>query len=312
MHNWIALITSLPTENASARMRAWRNLKSSGAAVLRDGVYLMPARDDCRATLAGVAADIHAAGGTALVVGLEPPAGEDFSRLFERGGEFAALLGQIAALRAALTPETAQEAQRQVRKLGKSLAALEAIDFFPGEASRQTAAALAELEQKIARTLTPDEPGSSDAAIVARDLAAYCGRVWATRRRPWVDRLASAWLIRRHIDPQARFLWLEKAADCPAEALGFDFDGAAFSHVGGRVTFEVLLASFGLENEALLRLGALVHFLDLGGVQPPEAAGIEALLAGLRDGIADDDRLLAAAEAVFDGLYNAFTKGLKT
>lgn len=121
-----------------------------------------------------------------------------------------------------------------------------------------------------------------------------------------MDRLASAWLIRRFIDPEARFLWLKSAADCPKKALGFDFDGASFSHVGARVTFETLLASFDLETPALLRLGLLVHGLDVGGVLPPEAAGVERVLAGMRAAIADDDQLHLASAGVFEGLLTAF------
>jgi hypothetical protein len=132
--------------------------------------------------------------------------------------------------------------------------------------------------------------------------------VWATRRRPWVDRLASAWLIRRFIDPRARFLWLESPADCPERAIGFDFDGATFTHSGAMVTFETLLASFDLKTPALLRLGVLVHALDVGGVIPPEAAGVERVLAGMRDAYASDDELLLAAAAVFEGLLVAFER----
>jgi hypothetical protein len=116
-------------------------------------------------------------------------------------------------------------------------------------------------------------------------------------------------LIRRFIDPQARILWLDAPGDCPADALGFDFDGATFSHVGSRVTFEVLIESFALTQPALARLGLLVHFLDVGGIQPPEAAGVESVLAGLREGISDDDQLLAAALAIFDGLLASFNRG---
>ena len=159
--------------------------------------------------------------------------------------------------------------------------------------------------------LSPDEPRPINEAIGRLDLADYRGRIWATRQRPWVDRLASAWLIRRCIDPQAKLLWLMTPSDCPADALGFDFDGATFTHVGARVTFEVLLASFGLETPALQRFGALVHFLDVGGVQPPEAAGIEGALAGLRDTILNDDQLLALASNIFDGLLASFEKGQK-
>lgn len=311
MDTWITLITTLPTENATARMRAWRALKAAGAAVLRDGVYLMPERDSCRERLTAIAADIRGASGTAWVLRLEDgenSGSNDFRPLFDRTPEFAVLLADIGAARQGLTPTSAGEALKQARKLRKALGNLSAIDFFPGEAQRQATAALQQLEQEAAHALSPDEPQPVAEAIVRLDPAAYRGRRWATRARPWVDRLASAWLIRRHIDPQAEILWLATPADCPAEALGFDFDGAAFTHVGARVTFEVLLASFGLTAPALLRLGALVHFLDVGGVPPAEAAGVESTLAGLRDTIADDARLQELADSLFDGLLASFTK----
>lgn len=312
MNSWIALITSLPTENATARMRAWRSLKSSGAAVLRDGVYLMPEREDCQKTLDSVATDVRAAEGTALVVRLEEPIDGNFPALFDRSADFATLLADIATAREGMSPDTANEAQKQARKLRKAFGNLAAIDFFPGEAQKQADEALRDFEQRAAWALSPDEPHPINNAITRLSIQDYRGRCWATRRRPWVDRLACAWLIRRHIDPHATVLWLATPADCPAEALGFDFDGATFTHVGARVSFEVLLASFGLETPALQRIGALVHFLDVGGVQPPEAVGIESALAGLRDTILDDDQLLALASNIFDGLLASFEKGPKS
>jgi hypothetical protein len=123
--------------------------------------------------------------------------------------------------------------------------------------------------------------------------------------------VASAWLIRRFIDPDARFLWLESPSDCPADALGFDFDGARFTHVGERVSFEVLLASFGLEEDrGLARLAALVHMLDVGGEPVPEASGFEAMLSGARqrlEGVDGDDRLLAEMSLVLDSLHTWFS-----
>ena len=306
MNTYLSLITSLPTENATARMRAWRALKASGAAVLRDGVYLLPEREACRNTLEAVAADVLSGGGSALVLRVEEPDGAHFMGLFDRSEDFSGLLADVAKLRATLTADTVLDSLKQIRKLRKTFASLAEIDFFPAEAQRQTDATLQELELAAARVLAPDEPHPVDATISLLPLNQYQGRTWATRRRPWVDRLACAWLIRRFIDPQARLLWLASAADCPADALGFDFDGAAFSHVGGRVSFEVMLASFGLEQAALQRLGALVHYLDVGGVQPPESVGIESVLAGLRKAITDDDQLLATASSVFDGLLTAF------
>jgi hypothetical protein len=153
------------------------------------------------------------------------------------------------------------------------------------------------------------EPRAGTAEIRRLATADFSGRTWATRKHLWADRMASAWLIRRFIDRKATFLWLDNPKKCPKTALGFDFDGATFTHVGSRVTFEVLMASFGLEGDAALtKIGAIVHFLDVGGGPVPEAAGIEVVLTGLRTAAADDDRLLPEAGRVFDGLYTAYRK----
>ncbi|MBC3868748.1 chromate resistance protein ChrB domain-containing protein [Undibacterium oligocarboniphilum] len=306
MNNWLSLITSLPTENATVRMRAWRVLKASGAAVLRDGVYLMPERETCRTTLNRLATDVRDGGGTALVLRIEEPADSYFIDLFDRSEDYATLLIDITKARDTMSTDTVQDTLKQTRKLRKTFGNLIEIDFFPGEAQRQVGAALQELELACARTLAPDEPQAIEGALSRLFIGDYQGRTWATRCRPWVDRLASAWLIRRFIDPQASLLWLDTPSNCPADALGFDFDGATFSHVGARVTFEVLVASFGLEQAALTRMGALVHYLDIGGLQPPEATGIESVLAGLREAITHDDQLLATASTVFDGLLTTF------
>ena len=308
MNHWNLLITSLPTATATARMRIWRSLKSCGAAILRDGVYLLPDCMSCRNTLDQLADDVRSSGGTAIVLKVEGPHDGHFIGLFDRSDEYAALLADIAKLAAELSATTVQSQLKPIRKLRKAFTGLVAIDFFPGEAQRQTQTALVELEQTVNRLLSPDEPQAIPGSIALLAIADFQGLIWATRRRPWVDRLACAWLIRRFIDPKASFFWLASPTDCPADAQGFDFDGATFSHLEGRVSFEVLVASFNLETQALKRLGALVHFLDVGGVQPPEALGIECVLAGLRDSILDDDQLLLAASAVFDSLLITFEK----
>ena len=309
MLSWQLLVLSLPTRNATARMRAWRALKGCGAAVLRDGVYILPDGPGSESSLAAIVADVREHGGTARRLRARAQDGEDLAPLFDRGAEFAALLAEIGARRPPRSAKALDDALRHSRRLRKAFDQLAAIDFFAGEAQRQTGAALQALELAVAQAQSPGEPRAAARDAVPRlDRAAYRGRVWATRRRPWVDRLASAWLIRRCIDPDARFLWLKSPADCPKKAVGFDFDGAAFSHVGARVTFETLLAAFDLETPALRRLGVLVHGLDAGGVQPPEAAGVERVLAGMLEAITDDDPLLLAAAGVFEGLLVAFEK----
>ena len=305
---WQLLILSLPTDNATARMRAWRALKACGAAVLRDGVYVLPGGDGHAATLAATAADVREHGGMARLLRVDAT-DEDFTPLFDRSVAFGELLAEIGSSAPRGSAAASADAQRQSRRLRKAFDQLVAIDFFAGAPQRQAAAALEALEAAVARAQSPDEPQALAGAAVPRlDRAAYLGRTWATRRRPWVDRLASAWLIRRFIDPEARILWLKSPADCPKKALGFDFDGATFSHVGQRVTFETLLAAFDLETPPLLRMGVLVHGLDAGGVLPAEAAGVERVLAGMREAITDDDQLLLAAAGVFEGLLVAFDK----
>jgi hypothetical protein len=302
---WCLLVLSLPTDNTAARMRAWRALKSGGAVVLRDGVYVLPDGPAPREHLREVAADVRANGGSArLMTGVD--AEEPIEPLFDRSTEFAPLVEDAKA--ALAQPDAA----RSARRLRKAFDQLAAIDFFPGQAQRQAAEAIVELEEHVAHASAPDEPRATARAVARADRRAFQGRVWATRRRPWVDRLASAWLIRRFIDPAARFVWMADPTQCPRRAVGFDFDGAAFSHVGTRVTFEVLMAAFDLGSPALHRLGTLVHGLDAGGVMPPEAAGVERVLAGMRDAITDDDALMLAAAGVFEGLYQAFDKEAAT
>jgi hypothetical protein len=165
------------------------------------------------------------------------------------------------------------------------------------------------LRQAHRRCAVPDEPHETTGKVPRLDARNYRGRTWATRRRLWVDRVASAWLIRRFIDPEVKFRWLARPSECPGSAIGFDFDGATFTHVGDRVTFETLLASFGLDDDAALaRLAAIVHALDVGGDPVPEAIGFEAVMAGARERITDDGALLAEMSNVLDSLYAHFDR----
>lgn len=308
---WHVLIVSLPTRNATARMRVWRALKALGCGVLRDGVYLLPAIAQARAAFAHQASEVRASGGQAYVLALDAVDQQQdtaFRALFDRSEEYAALKVGIDGLRAKLKRPAATLA-REGAQLQKNFAALAATDYFPGAARDQVKSMLDELAQHITEKLNPGEPNAAAGKVKRLNRANYQGRIWATRKHLWVDRMASAWLIARFIDAQAKFKWLAQPADCPKKALGFDFDGAAFTHIASRVTFEVLLASFGLEEDAALaRIGSIVHFLDAGGVPVAEAAGLEAVLKGLRETAKNDNTLLAAAAPVFDGLYAAFNK----
>ncbi len=293
-------------------MRIWRTTKALGCGLLRDGVYVLPLSPVHREALEALAIETRAAEGSAQVLEIPSKNADEahvFTALFDRTDDYARLMEEISEQKAKLSKLDPSALRRALKTLRRGFEAISAIDFFPGAAQAQAARALDELESVALAILSPDEPHAVSGEIERLESSHYQGRTWATRKRPWIDRLASAWLIRRFIDRKAQFLWLDKPQDCPREALGFDFDGAAFTHRDARVTFEVLMASFGLEEDrALLRLAAIVHYLDVGGIPVPEAAGLESLLAGARLSSKTDEAFLREAQKGLDYLYAAFSE----
>lgn len=312
---WLALIVSLPSASATARMRIWRAVKALGCAALRDGAYLLPAQTEQAAQLQALADETRQEDGQAWLLQVQAKDMAEqaiFQALFDRTADYSPWLEELKQARQALSDLGTTELQRLQRKQARIYAAIRKIDFFPGETSIRAEAQWRDFSNAIEAMQSPGEPQATAGRIARRDRIQYQGRLWATRRHLWVDRVASAWLIQRFIDPHARFLWLDAPADCPPDALGFDFDGATFSHVGERVTFEVLLTSFGLEGDrSLAQLGAMVHALDVGGAAPPEAGGFEAVLAGARKRWPDDDALLADIGGVLDSLHAHFSNPRK-
>lgn len=309
---WLLLVVSLPTHGATPRMRIWRALKANGCMALRDGAYLLPAGGDRERVLQELADECVREGGSAWLMSVQARSADEalaYRMLFDRGEDYAELHRSWKQANRTLASLAPPELARLQRKLQREYDAVRAIDFFPGEASVEAEAAWTDFSKRIEQVLSPDEPHETKRRIPRLDASKYQGRTWATRRRLWVDRVASAWLIRRFIDREARFRWLVKPSDCPKSALGFDFDGAAFTHVGERVTFETLMVSFALEDDlALQRLATIVHQLDVGGEPVPEASGFEAVMAGARERLSDDDALLAEMSTVLDSLYAHFER----
>jgi hypothetical protein len=309
---WLLLIVTLPTASATARMRVWRTLKSLGCASFRDGVFLLPKASAHRDSLQELADETIQEGGSAWVLSVEAESDADleYRALFDRSADYAGLLGRLTDARHTLSGFGAQDINRLLRKLRRDYEAIRAIDYFPNDATLQAEAVWMDFVSLAQTALSPAEPQATDQIIPKLNLNDYQGKTWATRANLWVDRVASAWLIRRFIDRRPTFLWLDFPSNCPPEALGFDFDGATFTHVGDRVTFEVLLASFQLEQErGLMRLGAMIRSLDIGGAPVPEAAGFEAMLAGARQRAVDDDQLLDEMTLVLDSFYAHFSNG---
>jgi hypothetical protein len=305
-----ALVLSLPTRNSTLRMRLWRSLKESGCGVLRDGVYLLP-EAAANGALGKLEAEIRSHGGFAMTLQLEPRSNaqlEELRKLFDRSEDYAALAQRLIEAKASLARLGARRAQTAIRRLERAFQRVAGIDFFAGEAKSQVTATLAELKASYGSMYSGGEPRFSKRELRPHERARFQKRIWATRAAPWVDRLASAWLIKRFIDREAKFAWIARPSECPKKAVGFDFDGAEFTHVKNRVTFEVLVASFGLDRDpALMAIGAAVHFLDVGGIPVPDAKGLETMLRGAKEKARSDDALASEAMRVFDLLYSAYS-----
>ncbi|MFN0186946.1 MAG: chromate resistance protein ChrB domain-containing protein [Aquabacterium sp.] len=308
---WTALFLTLPTQPNAVRLRVWRSLKTLGCGLLRDGVYLLPV---ARAALFdGLVAEVRSHGGQASLVELsarDEAQRAEMLALFNRSEGYSSWRAEAQALVATLAGMPETEARRRWRGIAEALQVLREIDYYPGAAAEQAQVELDAIRGALDAQFSRGEPSARAPHGIPRlDRRKFQGKRWATRARPWVDRLACAWLIRRFIDADARFIWLADpagATPAPRGAVGFDYDGARFTHVGARVSFEVLAASFGLDADPRLqRIARAVHFLDIGGIPVPEAAGLEAVLAGLREMHADDDQLALAAATVLDALYAA-------
>lgn len=189
---------------------------------------------------------------------------------------------------------------RRARLLRERLTALERIDFFPTAARAETAAALVALEA------TMQEPAPQRAVQQPHlDAADFRGRRWVTRPRPGVDRMASAWLIRRFVDHHAAFAFVEAPA---GDDIPFDMYAGEFSHHGELCTFEVLLERFGVQNVAVAKISHIVHDLDMkdGKHNPPEAPAVGRMVDGLRSLHGDDATLLEHGIGMFDALARSF------
>lgn len=309
MTSWLLLTATLPASPSAVRVRVWRALKAVGAGTLRDGVYLLPSNAPSAQALWDIERTVQENGADAhmLVVTARDEAQEkQFRALFDRSELYAELLQSVKEARGTVGKASEAELHKTLRGLEQQLQQIRASDFFPGKGSEKSADAVAALRRQIELHLSPDEPSAAKSVIASLRTEDYQGRTWATRKRPWVDRLATAWLVQRFVDKSPTFVWLSDTKKRPKSALGYDFDGATFTHVGGLVTFEVVAKSFGLDKEpGLARLAQLVHYIDVGGIPLDEAPGLEVMVRGLQAQYPDDDQLLRAAFVLLDTLYTA-------
>lgn len=307
---WFLFIVRLSGRQTASRMRLWRALKTSGAALLRDGVYLAAENNHTLLCLDRCQQEIEQSGGRAyrFPVELSSTQRREWLPLFDRSAAYMALQKSIQTLLRQLLRGTEGRVRQKLAQLQTDFDTTVAMDFFPTDLQTKTGTSLTACTLAVDQHFSDGEPHPRRGIIPQRAIADYQGRTWATRQHLWVDRVACAWLIQRFIDKRARFVWLKDTAKCPKHALGFDFDNACFTHSGDKVTFEVLLASFNLQADpALSQLAAMIHYLDVGGVAISEADGFAAILTGARARCRNDNALLKAMLPILDDLYQAFS-----
>ncbi|MSQ70751.1 MAG: hypothetical protein EXR27_05595 [Betaproteobacteria bacterium] len=304
---WLACIANLPTEDPSARMLMLRTLRSLGCAVMREGAFLLPDTPANRHALTRLSEHITRNNGNAWVMSvtaLDDAQTQTFRAFFDRSAKYDELVKSVEALKAGFGISEPVSISRVLAKQRREFDAISALDFFPSEARDRAAEALLHAEYQVNALVFPDAPRSGPVTQSTRN---FFRRRWATRRPLWADRLASAWLIRRFIDLEATLIWLDKSEPSPEGAVGFGFQGAPFSNSSGKVTFERLLETFSLQkNTALMKVGALVHYLDAGGEPVAEAAGVATLLHGSRRRCPDDSKFFTESEKTFDLIYEAY------
>lgn len=312
---WLVLVHQLPPLPSNLRVRTWRRLQQLGAVAVKQSVYVLPDNPESREDFEWLKVEIEGAGGEAIVYSADhvDPAAE------------AALIEQFRHVRQQAYTKLASELQRMQRprasQRGPSgrhrdiahyrerFAAIERVDFFGSAGRDRVVTLLAELEA-AAPSATK---GKGQKAMGGPGASVhYEGRLWVTRPRPGVDRMASAWLIRRFIDSKARFAFITDVKTA-GDALPFDMFGAGFGHEQDRCTFETLATRFGIADPAVTRLAGIVHDLDLkdGKFGAPEAATIGIAIDGLQLSSMDDSTLLDQGMTLFEALYRSFGQTMR-
>lgn len=302
--SWIVFSYSISRPSRSSpRVALWRRLQRAGAVSPLNGIHVLPARAECLEAFQWLAQEIRAAKGEALVMQVEHFEGmtdAQLTALFNqaRGEEYAQLEKELAGLEKIQDTLALQEGLDKARRRHAEIAR---VDYFNAPEGARVAQRLAQLAER----LVPSIPLPT---LPKAHLSDYRAKTWVTRPRPYVDRLACAWLIRRFIDPKAiiRYSLAPKS-----DEVAFDMEeGGQFGHVGNLCTFETMCLAFGLDDAGLRALAEIVHEIDLndGRYARPAATGVDSILDGWHQASLSDAELEMRGIALFEGLYLHFAR----
>ena len=278
-------------------------------------MYALPDTPDAREDFEWLKTEVKAAGGDATVFAANNADAwsddaliEEFRRARQATyEELARDVAQVLKRANARRPKgtRAPALRRLLDILRERLVAAEKIDFFGSAGRDRVIGLLHQLEDQMGGS---DRSKGEPKADASGQMASFQRRLWVTRPRPGVDRMASAWLIRRFIDPHSRFAFAAERESVPDDGVPFDMFGVEFTHQGDGCTFETLCSVFGIAGSALSRIAAIVHDLDIkdGKFAAPECSTVSALIDGLQLAYQDDEALLAQGMTLFESLYHSF------
>ncbi len=323
---WILLIHQLPPQPTNLRVRIWRKLNNLGAVAIKNSVYVLPFNEKTHEDFEWLKQEIKMDGGEATVfraASIEGTGDQEIIDTFrrERDRDFSQVAADFDALTGAvkeqkqnnhLTADRIHHYEMELRKLRAELERIIITDFFIAP-NQKVAAAAYQRAQKILRITSKNSKiPTTDYAAPPNSLARsnYQGKRWVTRRNLHIDRLASAWLIKRFIDERPRFHFVSEGGKIDG-GIHFDMFEAEFTHVGEDCTFETLIKQFALiDNSALREIAEIVHDIDLkdGKYNRLEAVGLDSTIRGLALLLENDRKLLNQCSVIFDGLYEQFNQ----
>src|SRR5215210_6315583 len=301
---WILLLYELPTKQGSQRVNLWRKLKKIGAVSLKTSAYLLPDTAAHHEHLQWLAQQVRDAGGDATLIRvteIEGMAEADLVRLFNdaRAQEYAELSEPLNDLLKRNKKRFTEGFSEELLKLGARFEEIRHTDFFECPKA-------AELQALLSTASALRDGKSPMSKLAAKE---FSGRKWLTRPRPEIDRVGSAWLIHKFIDPKARFVFATDRRKHP-NALPFDMLDAEFTHHGEDCTFETLVKRFGITDKAVQKIAEMVHDADLedGKFRRLEGLGIQHTLRGWAAlGLSDNEIVTKGCES-FDAIYAIWRK----
>lgn len=315
--HWLVLVFQFPKGAGSERVRIWRRLQRVGAVALKSSVYVLPTSEQTREDFQWLLTELQSGGAEATLMTsriIDGMSDEDVRDLFKRArdSDYEALIEDLDAaattlVTAAPDHESVVAARQALARAKQRFASIESVDFFGANRGEAAQAAIWTLTDRLAALEPPATDG--ERTMKQQTDSALKDRVWVTRRNIRVDRIASAWLIRRWINPEARFKFVDGRDYVPeAGEVRFDMFEGEFTHEGDLCTLEVLAARVAPNDEALRCVGEIVHDIDLkdGKFARPETDGVAGLVSGLVASVDDDNLRVERGAALFESLYGHF------